>query len=410
MIERPARHLLARAQFNTTPAGRLALALILVAGYAGFISPLIPEHHLAAALIAVYATGAIVQLLSRRRATLACEPAGLACAGTPIQLRLSIGNPGPAPLYDVGIRLFGLPPELAPQGEPPRFPLLAAGETATGAITLLPRRRGIHELPDPVAYSTFPFGLSRKRLGSARAGVLKVLPNFTPLLSLDVPIGRLHQPGGLALTSNVGESPEYIGSREYRAGDPVRRMDHRSWARTGKPAVREFQEEYYARVALVLDTFVPAGTRRPPEGFPDLEAAVSVAAALADAIARDDYIVDLFAAGPDLYLFRSGRSVAHLDQVLDILTCVDACHENPFDTIAPAIADEFGRLTAVLCVFLGWDGARERFCREAVESGAAVRVFLVGAGAVPPAVPDTGAIRVTPLSAGDVATGKVDRL
>ena len=121
-----------------------------------------------------------------------------------------------------------------------------------------------------------------------------------PLVDVSVPVGMRHQPGGIALTSNIGESPEYIGNREYVPGEPVRRIDFRSWARLGKPVVREFQEEYYCRIALVLDTHVvPKMTwgsferwaegwyfpyEQGPEEFPELEAAVSMTAALADAL------------------------------------------------------------------------------------------------------------------------------
>ena len=43
-------------------------------------------------------------------------------------------------------------------------------------------------------------------------------------------------------------------------GDPLRKIHWRSWARRGKPVVKEYQEEYFSRIALVLDTFLP---RRP---------------------------------------------------------------------------------------------------------------------------------------------------
>jgi hypothetical protein len=68
----------------------------------------------------------------------------------------------------------------------------------------------------------------------------------------------------------------------------VRRIDFRSWARLGKPVVREYQEEYYCRIALILDTHVvPKKTwgsferwaegwyfpyEQGPEEFPELEA------------------------------------------------------------------------------------------------------------------------------------------
>ncbi|MDQ1256382.1 MAG: hypothetical protein QG656_978, partial [Candidatus Hydrogenedentes bacterium] len=153
------------------------------------------------------------------------------------------------------------------------------------------------------------------------------------------------------------------------------------WGRLAKPVVREYQEEYNCRIALVLDTFV-RGKRRPdPEGYPDLEAAVSLSASIADALARGEYIIDIFAAGPELYVFRAGRHTAHFENVLEILACVDACRENPFEVVTPALGDELANISTVLCVFLDWDASRETLVRTAVESGCSVKVFIVRDGA-----------------------------
>jgi len=122
---------------------------------------------------------------------------------------------------------------------------------------------------------------------------------------------------------------------------------------------------------------VAKGRREGPEGFPDLEAGVSLCAAIADALTRGEQVIDIFAAGPELYVFRAGRSIAHFDNVLEILACVEACRENPFEILSPALHDELGNITSVVYVMLDWDEARERFVRVATESGCSTRVFIV---------------------------------
>ena len=87
-----------------------------------------------------------------------------------------------------------------------------------------------------------------------------VYPRYHTLDSLPLPIGRRYQPGGIPLASEVGDSLEFVGTREYREGDPPRKIDWRSYARLGRPVVKEYQEEYFSRIALVLDTYLP---RRP---------------------------------------------------------------------------------------------------------------------------------------------------
>ena len=176
--------------------------------------------------------------------------------------------------------------------------------------------------------------------------------------------------------------------------------------------VREYQEEYYCRVALVLDTFVPRRVRIGAEGDPGLEGAVSLSAAVGDALARDEYVIDLFAAGPELYVFRSGRHTSHFENVLEILAGLDACRENPFGRVAPALAEELNRISAVICVLLDWDETRETMVRAAAEAGCAVKIAIVRKG--PTSRPLDSAERwahsVVHLSPEDVVEGRVERL
>jgi len=239
-----------------------------------------------------------------------------------------------------------------------------------------------------------------------------VLPDFHPLTHISVPIGKRYQPGGIALTSNIGESPEYIGNRDYRPGDLFQRIDYRSWARNARPVVREYQEEYYCRIALVLDTFISPGIKKKPEGFPNLEAAISLSAAIADALSAEEFLIDIFAAGPELYVFRAGRNIAHLDNILEILASVDACRDNPFDRVAPALASELTNITTVLFVFLDWDEQRERFVRMAVESGCSTKVLIVNDK--PTSLPLTGvedwAGPVKKFNPGHISNGSVEAI
>src|SRR6202008_1442681 len=108
---------------------------------------------------------------------------------------------------------------------------------------------------------------------------ITVVPAFQTIRHFELPVSRRYQPGGVMMSSGLGHSPEYVGNREYTPGEPARRLDFKAWARTGKPVVREYQEEYYSRIALVLDTFVPGRFRRGQE-HPQFEAAVSLTAAI----------------------------------------------------------------------------------------------------------------------------------
>jgi uncharacterized protein (DUF58 family) len=226
-----------------------------------------------------------------------------------------------------------------------------------------------------------------------------------------LPTGRTYQPGGVALASVLGESAEYIGNREYRDGDPVKDIDWRATARMQRPIVREYREEYFMRVAVILDTYLPASTsnKQPatsnPEAEENFERAVSLAASVSDYMARQDYLVDLFAAGPNLYHLTAGRSLAYLDQILDILACVDSSSAEPFETLEPALLENLSRITTVICVFLDWNDTRRSFVHRLRAQGAAIKVLIVrdAKPTLDPA-PDADLLGPIPvLSASDLA-------
>ena len=80
--------------------------------------------------------------------------------------------------------------------------------------------------------------------------------------------------------------------RDYRPGDPPRHIHWRSWAKMGRPIVKEFEDEFFVRHALILDTFCEA-----PEAD-RFEESVSVAASFACSLQTQDSLLDLLFVGP----------------------------------------------------------------------------------------------------------------
>lgn len=255
------------------------------------------------------------------------------------------------------------------------LPDMRRGESAKVRLGLRFHKRGKFVIKGFRVESGFPFGILRSRRTIRQQHPVLVYPDFTPLVRLDLPSGRRYQPGGVAMASNLGESFEYLGNRDYREGDNVRDIDWKATARLQRPIVREWVEEYMLRVAVILDTHVPNRDNQPAtEAF---ERAVSLAAAVSDYMARQDYLIDLFAAGPNLYHLTAGRSLAYLDQILDILACVESNPNEPFDVIEPQIGELLSRISTVICVFLDWNDARHAFVERMRMHGAAVKVIIL---------------------------------
>jgi uncharacterized protein (DUF58 family) len=243
---------------------------------------------------------------------------------------------------------------------------------------VVPSRRGRYVVPGPRVRRVDPLGLIGTAATRVPDQVVLVYPRFYAMETFDVPLGRRYQPGGIPLTSSTGDAIEFVGTREYRPGDAVRNIHWRSWARRGEPVIKEYQEEYFCRIAVILDTFLkPSPTEAEHRGF---EAAISVVSSIADYFSRSEYIVDVLAAGPDVYEVSAGRSLGYLENILDVLSCVEACYRPPFETIGPQLFDRLAGLTTVVAVLQDWDEEREAFLRRVRDCGVAVRAIVVHDG------------------------------
>lgn len=408
-----ARYLIFLWRFRFTTAGKWFVAGLMLSSMFGSASVEIPIYQIFCTLAAFFFIDRQFGYALRPNLSITHATSDRTTAGETFNVELRLTNEGRRSAFALQAGFFDLPRGITALGSEisPETTVgdLLPGESVATSVRLKAERRGIYTLPKPRGYSTFPFHLFRDgRCRSEPLSVL-VLPHFDPIDRIELPVGARYQPGGIALTSNVGESPEYIGNREYVAGDSIRRIDYRSWARLGRPIVREYQEEYYCRIALVLDTFVPSGVKEPRQGFANLEAAVSLSASIADALSRGEYLIDLFAAGPELYVFRTGRHTAHFENVLEIVAGVDACRQNPFTTVAPALADELTNISTVVGVFLDWDDSRRELVRTALEHGCCVKIFIVRDG--PTTLPiDREEAEIVQLGIADVNGGGLENL
>ncbi|MDQ2730363.1 MAG: DUF58 domain-containing protein, partial [Armatimonadota bacterium] len=328
---------------------------------------------------ALWGVAVVAALFSRPHVRLSAQHAGRVCAGETLPVEIEVRSAARLPATHLYVLPHRLPSGI--QSVPPEgvlLPPLAPGEKARIRLGLQCNRRGVYRSRGFQVQTDFPLGLIRSHRTFLAETPLIIYPAFTRLARLELASGRRYHPGGVALASSLGDAFEFIGSREYREGDNIRDIDWRATARLSKPIVREYKEEYFLRVAVILDTHVPpqakAGRRA------EFERAVSVCAAVSDFMARQDYLVDLLAAGPNLYHLTAGRSLAYLDQILDILACVDINPEEPFRIIEPEILEHLSKITTVVCVFLDWNETRQQFVYKLRQEGAGCRVIIVRDG------------------------------
>jgi uncharacterized protein (DUF58 family) len=216
-----------------------------------------------------------------------------------------------------------------------------------------------------------PLGLFRAVVKIPASQTLLVLPRRYLVPPIALPGAMKYQPGGVALAARVGQSEDFVSLRDYRRGDPMRHIHWRSWAKAGRPIVKEFEDEFFVRHALVLDTFTD---RRHSDEF---EEAVSVAASFVCTVLTQESLLDLLFVGPQAYCFTAGRGLAHADQMLELLAAVQPCDNHPFDTLEHFVLTHASQVSGCICVLLAWDEPRRQFVRKLKILGLPVLVLVI---------------------------------
>lgn len=319
----------------------------------------------------------------RPRLELAQETPPRAESGGPFTIRVRVGNRGRRTLHDLAVET--LPPvnwyELRIPGA--RIAVLPPGEACTVDVRGRALRRGLYLLPPLRCDSDFPLGLWRWGRTDWTERRLSVYPRHARLTALSLPEGARNRVDLQEARQLARSALEFHGCREFRTGDPVRHVHARSSARLGFPVVKEFQAEGRGRTAIVADTWRRGvGVR----SMRRVEAVLSVAASLADFLARSDRVLELLVAGPGVYRFVSAGRTGFLEEVLDILAAVEACASDPLPRLAPLLVREIRSIQSVCLVLGGWDARRAEFVRSLQDHGVGVKLVLVasGSGGCPP--------------------------
>jgi uncharacterized protein (DUF58 family) len=280
-------------------------------------------------------------------------------------------------------------PAIPPKGE------------AEARIEIIPLRRGVLRYRGVTLARPDPLGLFRALASFTLPESVLILPKRYALPPLSLPGVMKYQDGGVAQASNVGQSEEFVSLRDYRPGDPLRHIHWRSWAKTGRPIVKEFADEFFVRHALVLDTFSDDPRS---EAF---EEAVSVAASFASAIRTQESLLDLLFVGAEAYCFTAGRGLAHADQMLEILASVSACADKSFENLETLVLNHAAVVSGCVCVLLAWDDARRAFVQKLRALGVPVLVVVI-LPAKPAEPLDPGPMRDEPQHFHTLVLGQIE--
>lgn len=260
--------------------------------------------------------------------------------------------------------------------------LLEPGGSATVFIELTPLRRGVIRFQDLRVQLPDPFGLfqrcSRVR---APAATLTVLPRRYWLPPVELPGGADFQTSGESTTNAIGNSGEFTGLRDYRPGDPLRQIHWKSWARVGRPIVKELEDTFYPRFGLILDTL---SLDRSDVAF---EEAVSVAASFAATIDSSESLLDLMFIKDEAHVVTAGRGMERAERLLEVLAGVTPERVGNFHALSQLVLRHRDDLTSCLVILNGWDAERAGFLKTLKRGGVIFSPMCIGHGKAPPGLP-----------------------
>jgi len=386
-----------------TPSGQLVLGALILSGVFGIDTTQSTAYRIFAFLAALLLLAWLGARLARRgRYDVERALPRLVSAGERFEYRLRITNRGtqparaltlsddladPRPDFDQFREGLRIPTWRGWQrlvarnrvGRVPAKPVSAVAPGETLEVRMLGEalRRGRMHFTGVTVGSDETLGLARRLVTLPLAENVIVLPRRYRLPPLTLPGGRRLQQGGVSLASSVGDSEEFMGLREYRPGDPLQRVHWKSFARTGKPVVREYQDEYFERHALVLDTFAQ------PDQFAAFEEAVAVAASFACTIDTQECLLDLMFVADQAHMYTAGRGQLATGSLLEVLAGVHPAYGQPFNALADAMRAHAAGLTGCICILLAWDSQRSALIDAMRARGSALRVLCISQVAPP---------------------------
>ena len=339
-----------------------------------------PGFQLGFAYAALILAGTLAGLAARPRLAVACEmPARVEC-GSVFSIRYHVRNTGRRTARDLTVEALIYNDYLQFRLRRPTLQRLAPGASETLAGGGRALARGIYTLPGLRWDSAFPLGFWRWGGTDRSERRLFIYPRYTRLDALDLPLGPRRRNELSASAEPTREAFEFAGCREYRDGDALRHVHPRSSARIGAPVVKEFQAAGRSRTALLVET-------RPHQRLRNLrllmrtrdtfEAALSLCAAIVEALSRSDRILELLIAGPEIHRFVSAGRVGYLEDVLDLLAGIEPAASDPLELLGPLLIEEIRSIESVCLVLTRWHDGWDRLVQELEAWNVGVKILLV---------------------------------
>jgi uncharacterized protein (DUF58 family) len=229
-------------------------------------------------------------------------------------------------------------------------PRVAARGVREVVTTVVPTRRGVFPAHPPTLACGFPFGLRQVSAPADVLGRVLVWPEIVPLAAAARDAGGAE--GGVVVRSpRSGDQGEFVGTRPYRAGEPLHRIHWKQSARHNRLIAVEARATSRRAVVLVVETDPQVHTDR--DGTSSLERTLSVGASLAAAFADTGVHVTLTFETGQVF---SAQNRPQLALALDAMAHLDARAGVAQDTLLEHLPARLtrGLIPLVVTTVAGW--------------------------------------------------------
>ena len=251
------------------------------------------------------------------------------------------------------------------------LPILPPQSETIVTMELLPQRRGVLRFGPALISARDPLGLARRNTHIGEKQSMLILPKLYFIPERAMHGGREFQAGGATSALSVGGYQEFVSIRDYRQGDPLRHVHWKSSARADRLLVREFQDQFFVRQAIVLDTFDDHAS------LGVFEEAVSLAASYASGLRTTESLVDILMVQDGGDASRPERGIGTPVDIMETLAAVEPCRNKSVEVLTELVFESLPRFGGVIVILLAWDEPRRELVRLIRESEITLRVILI---------------------------------
>jgi len=258
------------------------------------------------------------------------------------------------------------------QSEPKLLGAIDKSKEIILSLQCKPMRRGRLEFSNTKLYLPDPLYLLQKcvRVKSPVDSIL-VLPKRYKLPALMLEGAVRDHLGGLSHSYMSGVSDDFRGLRPYRPGDSLKQIDWAAWARTGKPIIREYENVFFPRYGLVLDT------NGAYENLDHFEEAISVAASFARLVDTQECLLDLIFLNKGLRTLTVGKGVARSEDLLEHLATLEIEIQPDWASLSKQVLKHSSSFSVCVVIFTQLSDERKQLVTDWKKAGLNLLIIVL---------------------------------